>query len=167
MNWLIDSYVNLLKKEHIVVDKDLQDACTEIWNNPEHRKALQLLINYRPSDVIPLGQEIKKKFQGQDSDSYLEQSSPSEFTFHINRYFGFDDKLQVYIKHDNDDSVRIQYWAPDGIPAEYSSLKESCLGKNTKLKTVETFKNVVDDKERIISCFTEQVKSITSLKNPT
>lgn len=162
VRWLIDSYINLLKKEHIVVDKELEEACSKIWNDHEYRKALQLLVNYRPSDIIPLGKEILNQFQGQKCQHYLVQSSPSEFTFHINNYYVFDDKFQLYIKHDKDDSVRIQYWSPNGIPEEYSYLNDRCLGKHKNLKTVETFRNVIEDKERIISCFIDQIKSITT-----
>jgi len=50
---VINSYLDLLKRKHIVGNEELEKLCENIWNNQEYKSALEILYSYKP-DRLPL-----------------------------------------------------------------------------------------------------------------
>jgi len=51
INKILESYVNLLKRNAIMEDKTIEELCKKIWNNKEYSKALEVLNQYKPNNV--------------------------------------------------------------------------------------------------------------------
>ncbi|WP_457745165.1 PD-(D/E)XK nuclease family protein, partial [Sulfurimonas sp.] len=45
---VLDSYVDLLKRRGIVASKELEELTNKIWSNPDYKKALEILYQYKP-----------------------------------------------------------------------------------------------------------------------
>lgn len=58
---LVDSYLELLVKENIVPNKQLEEICETIWMDADNRKALDTLIMYRPSELPEIARVIKEQ----------------------------------------------------------------------------------------------------------
>jgi len=48
---ILESYVDLLKRNAIVEDKTIEELCKKIWNNKEYSKALEVLNQYKPNNA--------------------------------------------------------------------------------------------------------------------
>ena len=60
---ILESYVDLLKRNAIVEDKIIEELCKRIWNNKEYAKALEILNQYKPNKVT-LIKEVLNNFIG-------------------------------------------------------------------------------------------------------
>lgn len=49
---VLESYVDLLKRNGIVADKELEKLCEKIWHNKEYENALEILIANKPIHTI-------------------------------------------------------------------------------------------------------------------
>ncbi len=58
---ILESYVDLLKRRKIVEDKNIQDLAIKIWKNPEYKKALDILYEYKPDTTLLVKSLIEEK----------------------------------------------------------------------------------------------------------
>lgn len=57
---IFESYIDTLKRNGIVEDKELRELCLKIWNIPKYKEALEILNNYKP-DIFNLISEYLQK----------------------------------------------------------------------------------------------------------
>ena len=62
-NIVLSSYIDLLKRRGIVEEKNIKELCEKIWMNKEHREALNIIINYKPSNYERISDLIVKKLK--------------------------------------------------------------------------------------------------------
>lgn len=56
---IFESYIDTLKRNGIVQDKELEELCLKIWNNPDYKKALEILNNYKPDVFGQISEYLK------------------------------------------------------------------------------------------------------------
>lgn len=78
--FVLDSYVDLLKRRNIVEDYKVLELANKIWENPEYKKALDILYEYKPDTTLHIKKYIDKKLESIDNIK-LEASSKSYIRF--------------------------------------------------------------------------------------
>lgn len=58
---IFESYIDTLKRNGIVEDKNLKELCLQIWENPNYRKAIDILNNYKPDIFNQISEYLQKK----------------------------------------------------------------------------------------------------------
>ncbi len=48
---VLESYVDLLKRNGIVAEDKLKELCEKIWDNKKYREAFEIIVNNRPSKI--------------------------------------------------------------------------------------------------------------------
>ena len=79
---ILESYVDLLKRNGIVEDKKLKELCEKIWNNKDYKSALEILFNNRPNKLT-LIKNMLGKLRGDNFQSYEEKSSRDASGFYL------------------------------------------------------------------------------------
>jgi hypothetical protein len=69
-NIILSSYIDLLKRRNIMEDDILQTACNDIWNNQEYKKALEILISHRETNLDILYKLIMEKLEKDGIEKY-------------------------------------------------------------------------------------------------
>ena len=57
---IFESYVDLLKRKKIVENKNIKELCEKVWNEPNYKKALEVLFNYKPNKSELILRSLKK-----------------------------------------------------------------------------------------------------------
>ncbi len=60
---VLESYVDLLKRNGIVEDKNLKDLCEKIWANKEYANAIDILMDYRITPMKIIFEQILEKLE--------------------------------------------------------------------------------------------------------
>ncbi len=55
---VLESYIDLLKRNRIVADTDLKKLCEKIWNDEKYKNAFEIIINYRPNKMDEISKII-------------------------------------------------------------------------------------------------------------
>ena len=64
---ILESYVDILKRNGIVADEKLKILCKKIWDNPEYKKALEIINNYKPDIFNEISLYLQEKLGEYDS----------------------------------------------------------------------------------------------------
>jgi len=120
---ILESYVDLLKRNGIVTDKKLEKLCKQIWANKDYRNALKILINNEPSNHKIISNVIISKlkdiniepelYANKDNDILFKTKSISQEMYDnnilfFNIYFDSDGiKLAIYIDTKDDKNKKI------------------------------------------------------------
>ena len=59
--FILQSYNDLLIKESIVSNNDLQNLCAKIWRNKEHKEALNILLENKPDNINKIASIINDR----------------------------------------------------------------------------------------------------------
>lgn len=78
---ILESYIDLLKRNDIVEDEKLEELCKSIWNKPKYKDALDTLFNYRPDRQSDIAEYLKKIINNNDKTELL--SSQKRYTTFI------------------------------------------------------------------------------------
>ena len=60
---ILESYVDLLKRNRIVADEKLEELCDKIWANKKYRDALNILIDNKSSNIEKISNIITDKLE--------------------------------------------------------------------------------------------------------
>ena len=77
---ILESYVDILKRNGIVADEKLEILCKKIWDNPEYKKALEIINNYKPDIFNGISLYLQEKLGKYDSIE-LDDSTRSYIRF--------------------------------------------------------------------------------------
>ena len=58
---VLESYIDLLKKNNIIKDIKVQELCNQIWKNQEYKKALEIIIANRPNKCDLVYEIVEKE----------------------------------------------------------------------------------------------------------
>jgi hypothetical protein len=110
---VLESYVDLLKRNGVVADKKLEELCKQIWANKDYRNALKILINNEPTNHKIISNAIIDKlrtiniepelYANKDNDILFKTKSISQNMYdnnilYFNIYFDSDGIiLAIYI----------------------------------------------------------------------
>lgn len=114
---ILESYIDLLKRNGIVEDKKLQELCDKIWVNKKYRDALNILIENQSSNIERISNIITDKLEtinatydfyaDKFNDILFKSSSISDELYNddkifYNISFGYDGIFfNIFIKHDD------------------------------------------------------------------
>lgn len=173
---ILESYVDLLKRNGIVSDKKLEELCKQIWSNKDYREAINVLNEYQ-SDTSILLEKLRSKFDNNDIHDFNKNSKTDFAVFtknwknvypnynnltneNINIYFGF------YIVKSN-----IMFWIrlkdnSDKQSEEYFNLIKEKLNRSRSQKRIDIYAQdlikdfdiySVQDNDKLISQFLEKL----------
>jgi len=173
---VLESYVDLLKRNGIVADKKLEELCKQIWANKDYREAINILNEYQ-SDTSILLEKLRSKFANNDIYDFNKNSKTDFAVFtknwkniypnynnltseNINIYFGF------YIVRSN-----IMFWIrlknnSDKQSEQYFNLIKEKLKRPRSQTRIDIYAQdlikdfdiySMDDIDRLISKFLERL----------
>ena len=98
---ILESYVDILKRNGIVEDKQLRKLCRDIWAKKEYRDALNILFENKPTNHEKISNIIKHKLEnmgaeiefyaGKNNDILIKTKSISDKEYNENEiYFNLD-----------------------------------------------------------------------------
>ena len=80
---ILESYIDLLKRNRIVPDTDLEELCEKIWNIKEHKEALKVLYANRPNKYIKLKKILNKLQKNNEIYENKERVNNGAYSFYI------------------------------------------------------------------------------------
>lgn len=78
---ILESYVDILKRNGIVEDEKLEILCKKIWDNPEYKKALEIINNYKPDIFNEISVYLQEKLKAKSDIIELDVSTRSYIRF--------------------------------------------------------------------------------------
>lgn len=90
---IFESYIDTLKRNGIVEDKKLKELCLKIWENPNYKKALDILNNHKPDIFNQISEYLQKILKEQYLQVVeLDDSSKSYVRFSDNSWLNIEQK---------------------------------------------------------------------------
>lgn len=83
---ILESYVDILKRNGIVEDEKLEILCKKIWDNPEYKKALEIINNYKPDIFNEISVYLQKKLKAKLNIIELDDSTRTYIRFKSNSW---------------------------------------------------------------------------------
>jgi len=113
---VLESYVDLLKRNGIVENEKLKELSEKIWSNKEYRDALNILIDNKPNNVVKISEIIINQLKEHNIEFYIDgyngiyirsnNISPdlyNEDQLYFFLSFGYDGIfIKIYINTDNE-----------------------------------------------------------------
>ncbi len=78
---ILESYIDILKRNGIVADEELEVLCKKMWDNPEYKKALEVIHNFKPDIFSEISKYLQEKLSEYDSLIELDDSTRSIIRF--------------------------------------------------------------------------------------
>ena len=78
---VLESYVDLLKRNGIVEDEKLKELCEQIWDNADYKNALEIIHNYKPDILDKISTYIQNKLSNYNDIITLDDSTRSYIRF--------------------------------------------------------------------------------------
>jgi hypothetical protein len=111
---ILESYVDLLKRNNIVEDKKIKELCKKIWNNKGYTNALEIIINNKPNKYDDIKEWIndfgnttiisEKTFANADN-IFLQFNTNSPLIYRL--YYRRNKHIAIFIIIKTDDEVTI------------------------------------------------------------
>ena len=83
---ILESYVDILKRNGIVEDEKLEILCKKIWDNPEYKKALEIINNYKPDIYNEISVYLQEKLKAKLNIIELDDSTRTYIRFKSNSW---------------------------------------------------------------------------------
>lgn len=101
---VLNSYIDLLKRRHIVENEELKKLCGEIWSNPDYKNALDVLYSYKPDNYSLISEYLQNEISLNDrviiddsSRRYIRFSDPRHETKEQNEGEGWTKSKKVLL----------------------------------------------------------------------
>ncbi len=139
---VLESYVDLLKRNGIVEDKELEILCEKIWHNKKYANALDILIDYRVTHIKMIYEKLKEKINFYDDTTYLELESIKKlYTLIGSKWENSEEAIFEIVCEYNkgkDENIWLGFWHPD-LLAQENNIQNICRKiQNKKTKKYET-----------------------------
>jgi len=83
---ILESYVDILKRNGIVADETLEILCKKIWDNPEYKKALETINNFKPDIFNDISVYLQEQLKGKSDVIELDDSTRTLIRFKSNSW---------------------------------------------------------------------------------
>ena len=83
---ILESYVDILKRNGIVADEKLEILCKKIWDIPEYKRALEIINNFKPDIFNDISNYLQEKLGEYNSYIELDDSTRSYIRFKDKRW---------------------------------------------------------------------------------
>ena len=92
---IFESYIDTLKRNGIVQDKELEELCLKIWNNPDYKEALNILNIYKPDVFSQISEYLKTLGEQYSEINVLKNSSKTYINFLDNSWINLNNGENV------------------------------------------------------------------------
>ncbi len=92
---IFESYIDTLKRNGIVQDKELEELCLKIWNNPDYKEALNILNIYKPDVFSQMSEYLKTLGEQYSEINVLRNSSKTYINFLDNSWINLNNGENV------------------------------------------------------------------------
>ena len=92
---IFESYIDTLKRNGIVQDKELEELCLKIWNNSKYKEALEILNNYKPDIFSQISEYLKTLGEQYSEINVLKNSSKTYINFLDNSWINLNNGENV------------------------------------------------------------------------
>jgi len=110
---ILESYVDLLKRNGIVADEALKKLCDKIWSNKEYRNALDILIENQSLNLVKISEIIQRRLKSKNTEFELYGDKPNDILIKyddidydslcFNITFGYDGIfMKIFIDKDDE-----------------------------------------------------------------
>ena len=152
---VLESYVDLLKRNGIVEDKELKNLCEKIWHNKKYANALDILMDYRVTHIKIIYDKLKEKINFYDNSTYIELESIKKLYTLIGKKWEDSEEaiFEIVCEYNKgkDENIWLGFWHPDLLNQE-DDIQQICRKmQNKKTKKYETIllidKKYIDKKD--------------------
>jgi hypothetical protein len=152
---VLESYVDLLKRNGIVEDKELKNLCEKIWHNKKYANALDILMDYRVSQIKIIYDKLKEKINFYDNSTCIELEGIKKLYTLIGKKWEDSEEVifEIVCEYNNgkDENIWLGFWHPDLLNQE-DDIQQICRKmQNKKTKKYETIllidKKYIDKKD--------------------
>jgi len=172
---VLESYVDLLKRNGIVADNKLEELASKIWDNPKYKNALDVLYEYKPDISMEISKYLQKVIEKYTTRLLILKADSSKTYIRFydktwenekkgNQTWTKDNKVLLYeIKNRTDENLKLVLLIG---PSKYEKFRTelfTALNKNPKKSLSDKFCTVW--KLDILSKTEIQEKSIEDIKN--
>lgn len=133
---ILESYVDLLKRNGIVEDKNLEKFCNKVWANKKYAEAIDILLENRITPLNNIFAKLKEKYNFDGRYGDLELDGVKK----LYKKFGkkWEDSEQIFEVQltylgGKDESIWLGYWYPD-LEEEFKNICEKIINKNITQK---------------------------------
>lgn len=150
---ILESYIDLLKRNGIMADKKLEELCEKIWHNTNYRNALEILIANRRTPLYTIFSKLQDIYKIEGTYTNLDREGVKELykKFNLDYYNeGEIFELQLAYFSGKNERIVLIYWYPDLDHAneELKSICKQIIDKTPiiKKKKKEAQILLIDDK---------------------
>lgn len=171
---ILESYIDLLKRNSIVKNKKIEELCEKVWLNKDYAEALSILFKYKTSLAKYFYDNVlQKELDFYDGTSYLELDSIKKLYETIGEKWeeAEDEIFEVICQYsDDDNSISLSFSHDDLNQQNEEFIKKCNRIKNSKSKEIKRFhiseligkgeNDIVDDIKITIKEVNEKILSI-------
>jgi hypothetical protein len=152
---VLESYVDLLKRNGIVEDKELKNLCEKIWHNKKYANALDILMDYRVSQIKIIYDKLKEKINFYDNSTCIELEGIKKLYTLIGKKWEDSEEVifEIVCEYNKgkDENIWLGFWHPDLLNQE-DDIQQICRKmQNKKTKKYERIllidKKYIDKKD--------------------
>jgi hypothetical protein len=160
---ILESYIDLLKRNGIVNDKDLKELCEKIWNNKKYADAMDILLEYRITPISIIFDRLKKEYDFEGRFINLDLTGIKELYKTFHQVWADADlvfEIQLGYFGGKDESIRLIYFYRDLEKQENKELTDICeaiIGKEITKKNKIQSDILIIDKSNIEDKTTDSV----------
>jgi len=127
---ILESYIDLLKRNGIVADRELKELCEKVWSNKKYKEALDILSDNRITPIKSIFNRLQKEYDFDGKFVNLELDGIKE----LYSEFGFKNwydapqifEMQFSYLGGRNDSIWIGFFYPDLLEQNNEKLQTLC-----------------------------------------
>lgn len=144
---ILESYVDLLKRNGIVADDKLIKLCNKIWDNKEFANAIDILFEYRVTAINSIFNKLKAEYNFNGKYKDLELDGIKKLYHKFNKKWEDSEQIfeiQIIYFGGKNESIWIGFWYPDLEAQKENKLKNICEKITNKKITAKRYKKEVE-----------------------
>ena len=135
---VLESYVDLLKRNGIVPDTKLEQLCEKIWHNKEYSKALDILVENKRTPIEAIFHKLREEYEIEGRYVFIELEGIKKLYSKFEKVWEEPEQIfeiQLIYKRGKDESIRLRYCYSDLKSQNNEKLKNIC---NTIMRKTNT-----------------------------
>lgn len=140
---VLESYVDLLKRNGMVEDKKLKELCEKIWHNKKYANALDILIENKITPIHTIFSKLQEIYhiEGKYGDLELDGVKKLYAKFNLN-WANTKQIFEIHLAYfgGKNESIWLGYWYPSLLEENNNELKLICEKITDKKISLKRFK---------------------------